>query len=443
MIRPTRRAVLLFAVSVPIAVLVVSAARGMWYVSLYYPIIVAALFLADTTAALWPARVEISVTFPRQIFLGSRGAAKVEVIIMDYERPVRFEAILDSTGELGTPKILSGMSGLDGNANDSGRCVVLLPIIPLRRGTIVVERVWLRWTSPMGLAGFMTSSRVDGVIDVIPDIKGIYDEALRFFSRDVEYGLKSQRMHGDGTEFDNLRDYEQGMDYRFIDWKSSARHRKILCKEFRQERNHHIVIGFDTGRLMTEPLDGIPKLDRAIRAGLLLGWVSLYSGDFLGGCGFDLRFRNFIKPGRGMTYFNRFQHFAAGLAYQTDETNFTLGIAELNSRLTKRSLVVLFTEFVDTIQAELLIESLQWMVRRHVVIFVSLRDPLLTSLRDADPRDFGDVARAVISGGFLRERGIVLERIARMGVHCLDVTAANIGTALLNRYLMIKQKGLL
>ncbi|MCL1941481.1 MAG: DUF58 domain-containing protein, partial [Synergistaceae bacterium] len=272
---------------------------------------------------------------------------------------------------------------------------------------------------------------------------GIYDEALRFFSRDVEYGLKSQRMHGDGTEFDNLRDYEQGMDYRFIDWKSSARHRKILCKEFRQERNHHIVIGFDTGRLMTEPLDGIPKLDRAIRAGLLLGWVSLYSGDFLGGCGFDLRFRNFIKPGRGMPYFNRFQHFAAGLAYQTDETNFTLGIAELNSRLTKRSLVVLFTEFVDTIQAELLIESLQWMVRRHVVIFVSLRDPLLLSLRDANPRDFGDVARAVISGGFLRERGIVLERIARMGVHCLDVTAANIGTALLNRYLMIKQKGLL
>ncbi|MCL2683941.1 MAG: DUF58 domain-containing protein [Synergistaceae bacterium] len=444
MIRPTQRAVLLLSLSIPIAVLVVSNARGLWYISLYYPVAVAALILSDTLAALRPSGVEISVTYPRQIFLGSKSAAKTEVTLSGYEKPLRFEAILEATGELGPPKIVSGMSGPGGShANGFGGCVIFLPIIPLRRGTVVVEYVWLRWTSPMGLTGFMISSRVNGAIDVVPDIKGIYEAALRFFSRDAEYGLKSQRMHGDGTEFDNLCDYEQGMDYRFIDWKSSARHRKILCKEFRQERNHHVVIGFDTGRLMTEPLNGMPKLDRAIRAGLLLGWVSLYSGDFLGGCGFDVRFRSFIKPGRGKPYFNRFQHFAAELAYRTDETNFTLGIAELNSRLTKRSLVVLFTEFVDSIQAELLIESLKWTVRRHAVILVSLRDPLLTSLRDANPRDFGDVARAVISGDFLRERGIVLERIARMGVHCLDVTAANMGTALLNRYLMIKQKGLL
>ena len=233
------------------------------------------------------------------------------------------------------------------------------------------------------------------------------------------------------------------MDYRLIDWKSSARHLKILCKEFRQERNHHIMLGFDTGRLMTEPLEGQPKLDRAIMAGLLLGRVCLYNGDFLGGCAFDARFRNFIKPERGMPHFMKFQRFASELAYRTEETNFTLGIAELNARLSRRALVVLFTEFVDTIQAELLIESLRWMTRKHVVIFVTFRDRMLTALEAAAPNDFSDAARAVIADDFLRERRIVLERIARLGVHCLDTNAAGLSSALLNRYLMIKKKGLL
>jgi uncharacterized protein (DUF58 family) len=194
---------------------------------------------------------------------------------------------------------------------------------------------------------------------------------------------------------------------------------------------------------MTEPLDGVPKLDRVIRAGLSLGWVSLRGGDFLGGCGFDVRFRNFVKPGRGMLYFNRFQRFAAELSYSTEETNFTLGIAELHSRLSRRSLVVLFTEFVDTIQAELLIESLEWMARKHVVIFVTMRDPLLLRLRNEEPKDFRGAARAVIAGDFIKEREIVLGRISRMGVHCLDVASSGLSTALLNCYLSIKQKGLL
>jgi uncharacterized protein (DUF58 family) len=144
-----------------------------------------------------------------------------------------------------------------------------------------------------------------------------------------------------------------------------------------------------------------------------------------------------------MPHFMKFQRFASELAYRAEETNFTLGIAELNARLSRRALVVLFTEFVDVIQAELLIESLRWMTRRHAVIFVTFRDTMLAALEAAAPNNFSDAARAVIADDFLRERRIVLERIARLGVHCLDTNAAGLSSALLNRYLMIKKKGIL
>jgi uncharacterized protein (DUF58 family) len=433
---PTPRAVLFFGLSVPIALLIISVRSDLWHFSLYYPCTVLALMASDLISALPSGLLSAELRHPAQLYVGRQGGAELDVRVERYDRPVVIRALLEQTGCADEPAAVTG------EISDS-RLVLPLVITPRRRGRLGIDAVWLRWRGPLGLVEIRERRKVGRVIDVVPDIKGIHDEALRFFSREAEYGIKQQMMRGEGTEFEDLREYEPGMDHRRIDWNRSARHRKILCKEFRQERNHHVVLGFDTGRLMLEPLGGAPRLDCAIKAGLLLGWVSLHNGDFLGGGAFDVRFRGFIEPRRGMPYFARFQRFAADLAYRTEETNFTLGVAELNSRLTHRALVVLFTEFVDMIQAELLMESLGWMTRRHVVIFVTMRDPMLYRIRDAVPDNFSSVAEAVIADDFLNERSVVLERVARMGVHCVDVPSDGLSSALLNRYLLIKGRGLL
>ncbi|MCC8108490.1 MAG: DUF58 domain-containing protein, partial [Planctomycetes bacterium] len=280
-------------------------------------------------------------------------------------------------------------------------------------------------------------------IDVVPNIRGIQDEALYFFANETLHGLKSRNIHGEGSEYDRLTDFQTGMDNRFIDWKRSARHRKLLAKEFRQERNNHIVFGLDTGHLMLEPVDRAPRLDHAIRAALTLAWVSLRWGDVAGGCGFDAAFRGYVEPGRGMRYFNQLQRFFSGLDYHTEETNFTLGLTELSSRLKRRTLVVLFTDFVDSVSADLLLESLNLMARRHLVVFVTMRDPLLAGKVAAWPGDFVQAAEAVISDDILRDRRVVLERIGRAGVQVLETTAGNVTPDLVNRYLLIKQRGLL
>lgn len=436
MMRPTPKAVLLFAVSIPLAIVIITSWSAIWYAAVYFPVGVLIYMLADFYLALPIGRLQSYIHTPIQLFVGQDGVVTVGLRAESYQRPVKIEALLELGGDADDPVIFKGTM-------HNGKLELKNAIVPRRRGQVVVKALWLRWHGPFGAVELNRRQVIDETIAVVPDVKGIYDTALQFFTRDAIYGTKTQRMRGEGTEFEDLCEYSQGMDSRFIDWKRSARHRKLLCKEFRQERNHQIVFGFDTGHLMLEPIDGMPKLDQAIKAGLLLSWVSLYNGDLVGGCGFDVRFHSFIKPGRGMTYFQQFQRFTAGLQYRTEETNFTLGLAELNARLQRRALVVLFTEFIDTISAELLIESLQLMVRKHVVIFVTMRDPMLTSLQDARPQNFSNVSEAVIANDFLRERAIVLERVARMSVHCLDVPAGGLSAALLNRYLMIKQRGLL
>src|SRR5262249_8169586 len=160
-----------------------------------------------------------------------------------------------------------------------------------------------------------------------------------------------------GSEFDSLREYLPGLDHRAMDWKSSARHRKLLVAQFRAERNHQIVLAVDTGRLMREPLAGVPKLDVAVNAALVLGYCGLRWGDRVGLCGFDEKVRGYVAPHGGVSAFPRILHASSQLAYTGAETNFTVGLTELTTRLARRSLVVVLTDFVDVIAAELMLEN--------------------------------------------------------------------------------------
>jgi uncharacterized protein (DUF58 family) len=281
-------------------------------------------------------------------------------------------------------------------------------------------------------------------IQVVPNLSPVRSAALRFFgSREAQSGVQVERFVGDGSEFDALVEYVPGLDHRAISWRASARHRKLLCQQFRAERNHQVVLALDTGHLMSEPLSGLPRLDHAVTSALLLSWVSLKLGDRVGLFGFDREARAWAEPQGGMAAFPRLKALTAGLDYSTAETNFTLGLTELSAHLRRRSLVVVFTEFVDTVTAELMVENLSRLARRQLVLFVALRDPALDAVAEARPRRVEDVYRSVVASDFVRERERVLARLRRVGVQCVDAAPGELSTRLLNRYLDIKRRELI
>jgi uncharacterized protein (DUF58 family) len=437
MIRPTGRTVLIFGGGIPLALFVVIYDPGLWLLSFNYGILVVLAAGTDVLLAFPPRLLDIKVAVPDKVYIGERGAITATIAATRWRRPTRFELIAEQRGEVEPAEIVAGELAPGAEAK------IALPVDPRRRGRVDIDRIWLRWRGPLGLVEFTRRVAVGRTIDVLPNVRGVHSAALQFFAQEAIYGIKTQQQTGEGAEFDALREYAPGLDSRFIDWKHSARHRKLLCKEFRTERNHQVIMAFDTGYLMLEPVDTITRLDHAINAGLMLAWVSLRGGDLVGTYGFDAAVRQYLRPIRGASSFARIQRATAELDYHHQETNFTLGLAELNVRLKRRALVILFTDFVDTITAELLIESMQRIANRHVVMFVTQRGSVLQRAVDAAPNRFAEVAQAVIAHDFLRERSVVFQRLERLGVHCLDVPSRGLSTALINRYLMIKQRGLI
>ncbi|MGB8486292.1 MAG: DUF58 domain-containing protein [Xanthobacteraceae bacterium] len=435
--RPTPRAVAILAAGVPLALFLVIYNPGLWQLSLGYALLAFAAIASDAALAMPGRLLRLTATAPESLQIGETGTVAVTIANPGRRRATSFELLCErqpeaSPGEVARTQLRPGQDA-------QARFV----LAPKRRGRIAIDAIWARWRGPLALVEFVRRVEISRSVDVVPNVRGVRGATLDFFSREALFGNKVQQDKGEGSEFEALRDYVPGLDSRFIDWKHSARHRKLLCKEFRIERNHPIVLAFDTGHLMIEPVDGLPRLDHAINAGLLLAWVSLQGGDLVGLFGFDEMLRQYQQPRRGVSNFSHLLRATSRLDYHHTETNFTLALAELNARLKRRALVVLFTEFIDTVTAELLVESMARIARQHVVVFVTLRDAVLHGFTDAPPDRFEDVAKAVVAYDFLRERDTVFERLTRLGVHCLDVPSPSLPIGLINRYLLIKQRGLI
>lgn len=437
MIYPTRRAILLALAGAPVVLAAGALGPGLWLLGAAWSLLAIGLLLGDAVLGADRRAVEVEALPPATLGVGTRGEMRLRARFGRGLPPTRVELSLE-TGERLEASPARRKAAVVDRALETA-----FHLTPVRRGEGEIRRAFLRWTGPLGLAWKQVAPPLDVKVPILPDIAGVKREAMRLFSRDAPFGAKSQLETGEGSEYHALRDFQPGMDPRTLDWRRSARHGLLLAKEFRTERNHHIVFALDTGRLMCQPLEGVPRIDRALNAALLLAFVSLKLGDRVGLYAFDERPRLSTGVASGTAAFPLLQRQAAAIDYSTAETNFTLGLTQLSAQLQRRSLVVVFTDFADSTSAELMVENLGRLLSRHLVLFVAFRDEELERLIQAEPVTPDDVSRAVIAQTLLREREVVIGRLRRLGVRIVDAPADRMGPELLNAYLELKRRELI
>lgn len=397
----------------------------------------AALVLADLALSVPSGRLAVSADFPDRGFVGRTVPVVVDILPRKGLLPRLIEARLDVA-----PELAAGEDAPSRLVPDAGRrrarASTMLHL--KQRGQYTVRALWLKWPSRLGLLDIIASTPVGREIAVLPDISPVLSGAINTQMLPLENGLKDMRVRGEGSEFHQLREFSPGMDPRSIDWKRSARMRDLVVRETRAERNHQIILCVDSGRLMVERLAGLPKLDRAINAALAMCWAAGLAGDLVGFYSFDSRPRLFVPAFPGRSAFARLQAVCARLRYETQETNHTLGLTHLSGRLKRRSLIVIFSDFVDTITAELMIENMEVLARHHFIVYVALRDPVLTNFAEPEEIDLNTIARSVAARQILQERRAVLEKLTRLGVLCLDSTPESLTSELIARYIEIKSR---
>ena len=436
MIVPSTRTLALAALAALAALIVAASAPGAWIAAPAAGVALLVLVLLDGLVA--GTLLDVRVIAPTDAEVGEDVEVAVLADIGGHGMGGAPEAALSFDPRLGP----GGRAALALERDPaSGSWTGRATLLPTRRGTAALAQLWLRWPGPLGLAHRQVTRELGSEIRVWPDLSPVRSPLLQTFLRDAQYGLIARRIRGEGTQFEALSEYEPGMDRRRIDWKSSARQTRLYARENESERNNQIVFAFDCGQAMCEPVDGLARIDRAVSAALTASYVALKGGDKVALFGFGQRpelFTPFVSDSR---HFHRLQTAAATLDYHAAEPNFTFALATLSSRLQRRSMIVLFSDFTDPTSAELMVESVGRLIARHLVLFVTMEDTELSALQGAEPETVADVAAAVTASTLARQRAIVLQRLRQMNVDVIEAPWQAITYRLIDRYLEIKRAG--
>jgi len=430
---PAQGALALAAVGLLPALIVLAfpAAVWLWFLSLAVCVVLAAVsrgMLAD------PSSIEVRRAVDGRLFLGVDSDVTLTVINRSDQR-LRFQVrdvppLEMGDGELGAPVELAA----------GERRQFTYSVRACDRGAHRFPEIWMRWWSIGRVWIRRCRYPVLSETDVYPDIRALTDVSPLMIKQLVaDLGIKEQRRRGSGTEFDHIKEHTPDDGTTGIDWKATARHYKPMVRQYRIEQNHDVLIGIDTGRLMGSRVDGITKLDHAIHSTLLLSRVCLVHDDRPGVMTFDNQVRSYVKPAGDRGQMERVLHSLYDLRSDFSETSFRRSLIFLDTHQRKRSLVVLLTDFVHGQADEQLQQGLIGLSRRHLVLFVALRDPQLDRLTTSLPDSSDDVYGKVVAQGIEEDRRVVMHTLRNRGIHTLDLPPQQVTQQLLNQYLRLRQ----
>jgi len=350
-------------------------------------------------------------------------------------------AVLDELpSDLGGDLMIESVRLADGESVELAR-----EITPRRRGIRPLGPVYLLWSSPMGLLRMRGTIAAARTIAVFPPASAEpHRGALSQRSLRDELGIRPRRARGEGSEFESMREYTVGDDPRHVDWHASARRHRLIVRQHQTERRHTVMIAVDTGRLMAARSGGDSKLDHALDCAVALARASIEFGDRVGLVAFDRELRLMVRPKAGRRAAAALVEATLGLEAEPFEPNYRV-LAEALARFQKkRALVVVLTDFVEGGASRELEAYLSVVARRHVVLLVALRDRLLAEADEREPEiSLERLYRKLAVQDLVAEREAALGRIARLGAQTLDLDPARINAPVLNRYLAVRQAGLL
>jgi uncharacterized protein (DUF58 family) len=243
-----------------------------------------------------------------------------------------------------------------------------------------------------------------------------------------------------GTEFESISEFRAGDDPRRIDWRATARTRRLVVRRFQVEQHQDVFVLIDCGRLMGSAAGRGTKLDCAVDSALYLARVALSRGDRFGLALFDSSVTAYLPPRSGLSALPTIVECVYDAQSRWQETDFAPLFAQLQSRHQKRAVLIILSDVADQETSRRARVALGNLAARHLVIFASLQTPLLFAQTRAFIGNRLDAARQVVAYRLLREREETLHALRRGSINVLDVEPSELTLPLINRYLELRSR---
>jgi len=314
---------------------------------------------------------------------------------------------------------------------------------PGRRGDLRTGRVFLRYRSGFLMAERWAVADLRQTVRVYPNFEHARKHSVYLArSRQIEMQMRLMRMRGMGSDFESLREHREGDELRNVCWTATARRGKLVSKTFRVERSQAVWIVLDCGRLMRARTDGYSKLDRAVDAALCLAQLAIYSGDRVGLLAYGRAVNQRVIPGRGAAQMRHIVEQLAVVREEVPEADHVRAAASLLTLQKQRGLIIWISDLAESAMTPEVIEAAGQMLSRHLLLFIAIAQPELKLRARQSPASTSAMYEVVAAQEMVYRRELLLGRLRERGALCMEVETSRISAAVLNQYLMVKERNL-
>lgn len=312
---------------------------------------------------------------------------------------------------------------------------------PTKRGEYDFGFTRIYVKSPLGLISRRFNIQGEKMVPVYPSFLKLRQyELMAISNRLTDIGIKKLRRIGHSMEFDQVKNYVNGDDYRTVNWKATARRGDLMVNSYTDEKSQHIYCIIDKSRAMKMPFDGLSLLDYAINASLILSSVALVRQDKAGLMTFSEKMGTVVPADRRPTQLNKIMEALYKEKTRYLESDMEALYMNIRNTLRQRSLVVFFTNFESMSALERQLPFLKRIAKFHLLLVVFFENTALKFLKEEPAQDIEGIYIKTIAEKFDYEKRLIVKELTKHGILSLLTPPQNLTVNVVNRYLAIKAR---
>jgi uncharacterized protein (DUF58 family) len=327
------------------------------------------------------------------------------------------------------------------NLKPRERKLINYTLRPTKRGEYEFGDIRVYVKSPLGLIRRRYNFNQAETLPVYPSFLQMRKyELMAISNRLTDIGIKKIRRIGHSLEFEQVKTYVAGDDYRTINWKATARQGNLMVNSYTDEKSQHVYCVIDKSRAMKMPFEGLSLLDYAINASLVLSNVALLKEDKAGLITISEKLGAVVPADRRPAHLNKILEVLYKEKTRYLETNMELLYSTIRKVIKQRSLVVFFTNYESLNALERQLPFLKRIAKYHLLLVVFFENTELKKLSEQPADDVEGIYIKTIAEKFAYDKKLIVKELAKHGIQSILSAPQNLTINTINRYLEIKAK---
>jgi uncharacterized protein (DUF58 family) len=315
---------------------------------------------------------------------------------------------------------------------------------PLTRGIYAFGAIRVFCSTQLGLVERRLFFNQPQEVLVYPSIIQMKQYELRAMQHIAhETGIKKMRRIGHSYEFEQIKNYVPGDDYRSINWKASSRKGALMVNQYEDERSQQVYCVIDKSRAMKMPFEGLSLMDYAINTALAISNIILKKQDKAGLLTFSDVIGATIKAERDTSQLNRILEALYREKERAGESNFELLYEAVRRLIGARSLLILFSNFESSYALERALPTLRRLNGQHLLVVIFFENTEIRKLANEPVNTTGDIYQQTVARQFLQEKKEMVNKLRQYGIQAVLTKPQDLTINTINKYLELKSRGLI